>query len=200
MTKKSEWNLLKSVENRIDQIQLLRPYTTPWNEGVSDLCAEIEAKLKCPHITGNPEGGQWCQLAESSVTKLQVELDSTKAAIEFFKNTFSFLERSNGIFGVDPHMTVDLILSRIADQSQQIKDLENEIAKLKEHLKMTEDTLKWAYYVLGKTLPYLRESNPEAVSHIERALIGLDFTGMEEIASQAKDDSLGEKSGNTPQL
>lgn len=184
---KETFNLRRAVEEVIEQsCRLGLPNPNPNQRGpevtmlslTDNLCAEIEANQA---ILGN-------------------ELFKAKAAIEFLKNTFSFLEKSNGIFGVDPHMTVDLILSRIADQSQQIKDLENEIAKLKEHLKMTEDTLKWAYYVLGKTLPYLRESNPQAAIHIERALIGLDFTGMEEIASQAKDDSLGEKSGNTPQL
>lgn len=104
---------------------------------LDNFCNEIEKNHRCPHITGNPEGSQWCQLAESSVTAMG-----------------------------------------------------HEIAKLKERLEAAQRVVEAARKVAAYNMP---EGNSVSVNW---ALISV----LEVYDVEMKDDSLGEKSDNTPQL
>lgn len=115
-------------------------------KAVWEACAE---SYRCPHITGNPEGSQWCQLAESSVTAMGNE---------------------------------------IAKLKEEIEELNTVIAKMRHrHLDSLEPLVR-------EVMKDSRPMTPE-----ERTMMN-EFLITQFRESEMKDDSLGEKSGNTPQL
>lgn len=175
---KETWNLREAIRRIIDECAY--DLNTATAVEIEDhLCEQIEKNHRCPHVASSDEGTSYCNLAESSVALMANQIFKLKEEIEKLR-VYSAEMRARSCGHV------------VTDNSETLKNALNEIARLKGRLEAAHRVVEAASKACNS---YNSDPEDEFWYNFQDLRTVLDAHAL-----QMKDDSLGKKTEDTPQL